>query len=192
MRLLAASIFCMLLAVGARAAEFPIGSKVAEFEVKDGGKSVSTSTSAADATVLIFISTQCPISNSYNERMNALHNDYAGKNVQFVFVNANANESPAEVAEHAKANHFKFKVYKDAGNQLADKFGATVTPETFVFDKSGVLQYHGYIDDASNASRVQVRGARKAIDAVLAGKAVEMKEARSFGCTIKRVRKPNT
>jgi protein-disulfide isomerase len=189
MRLLAASL---LFVLGASAAEFPIGSKIGQVEVKDGANSVAISPSKADATVLIFVSTQCPISNSYNERMNALYKDYEGKNVQFIFVNANANESPAEIEQHAKANKFSFKVYKDAGNVLADKFGATVTPETFVFDKTGVLQYHGFIDDAANPARVQVQGARKAIDAVLAGKPVELKEARSFGCTIKRVRKSNT
>jgi thioredoxin-related protein len=186
MRLLAVSLLFLL---SASAEEFSIGSRIAQIEVKDGAKTVAFSPSKADATVLIFVSTKCPISNSYNDRMNALYKEYAGRNVQFVFANANENESPAEIEDHAKANRFSFKVYKDAGNVLADKFGATVTPETFVFDKNGVLQYHGYIDDASNAARVQVHGARKAIDAVLAGKPVEMKEARSFGCTIKRVRK---
>jgi thiol-disulfide isomerase/thioredoxin len=189
MRLLAASL---LFVLGLSAEEFPVGSKVSQIEVKDGTNTVAVAPSKADATVLIFISTQCPISNSYNERMNALNKDYSGKNVQFVFVNANANESPAEIQEHAKKNGFTFKVYKDPGNVLADKFGATVTPETFVLDKNGVLQYHGFIDDASNPARVQVQGARKAIDAVLAGKPVELKEVRSFGCTIKRIRKSNT
>lgn len=186
MRPFAAALLCVL---SVSAEEFPVGSKITQIEVKDGTKTIAVSPSHADATVLIFTSTQCPISNSYNERMNALYEDYSGKNVQMVFVNANANESPAEIAEHAKANRFGFTVHKDAGNVLADKFGATVTPETYVFDKSGVLRYHGYIDDAANPARVQVHGARKAIDAVLAGKPVEMKEARSFGCTIKRVRK---
>ena len=189
MRLFAAAILCVL---SASAEEFPIGSKISQFEVKAGAKTVSISPSQADATVLIFISTKCPISNSYNDRMSALYKEYAGKNVQMIFVNANANEAPAEIEEHAKANRFSFPVYKDAANVLADKFAATVTPETYVFDKSGVLRYHGYIDDAANAARVQVQGARKAIEAVLAGKQVEMEEARSFGCTIKRVRKSNT
>ncbi len=189
MRLFAATLLCVL---SASAEEFPVGSKITQIEVKEGAKTVTVSPSKSEATVLIFISTQCPISNSYNERMSALHKDYDGKNVQLIFVNANANESPAEIAEHAKANKFPFPVYKDAGNALADKFGATVTPETYVFDKAGVLRYHGYIDDAANAARVQVHGARKAIDAVLAGKPVEIKDARSFGCTIKRVRKSAT
>ena len=181
-----------VMSLSAAAEEFSIGSAITRIEVKEGANTITVTPSKAAATVLIFISTQCPISNSYNERMNAMYRDYLGKDVQMLFVNANANESPAEVEEHAKANRFAFRVYKDAGNALADKFGATVTPETYIFDKSGVLRYHGYIDDAANAARVQVHGARKAIEALLAGKPVEIKEARSFGCTIKRVRKSAT
>lgn len=189
MRMFTVALLCVF---SATAEEFPIGSKVTRIEVKEGAKSVAVSPSKSDATVLIFISTLCPISNSYNERMNSLYREYLGKNVQMIFVNANANESTAEIEEHAKANRFAFPVYKDAGNALADKLGATVTPETYIFDKSGVLRYHGYIDDAANAARVQVQGAREAIEAVLAGKPVGLKEARSFGCTIKRVRKSAT
>ena len=181
-----------LMVLNASAEDFAIGSKIADFEAKDGAKTVKFSTANANVTVLIFTSTQCPISNSYNGRMNALYREYLGKSVQMVFVNANANESPAEMEAHAKANRFAFPVYKDAANALADRLGATVTPETFVFDKSGVLRYHGYIDDAANPARVQVQGVRQAIEAVLVGKPVDMKEARSFGCTIKRVRKSST
>ncbi len=189
MRLLAA---WFLFAVCALAQNFPIGSKIAEITVQQDGKPVVISPAKTEATVLIFTSIQCPISNSYSDRMSSLYKDYSGKNIQLVFVNANVNESPAEIEQHAKANRFAFKVYKDLGNVLADKLGATVTPEAFVFDKAGVLQYHGYIDDAANPARVQVNGLRNAIDAVLAGKPVPMKEARSFGCTIKRVRKRAT
>lgn len=182
----------LLLAVVVASGQVSVGSRVSSIEIVDAGKPVSISPAAAQATVVIFTSTQCPISNSYNERLNDLHNSYTGQKVRFVFVNSNANESPDEVDQHAKANRFSFKIYKDAGNVLADKLGATVTPEAFIFDSGGTLQYHGFIDDAANPARVQVRGARKAIDALLAGKPVELKEARSFGCTIKRVRKPNT
>jgi len=138
---------------------------------------------------LIFISTKCPISNSYNERMIALNHEYSGRNIQLVFVNSNSNEPVTEIEEHAKANGFTFKVYKDVNGVLANQFGATVTPECYVFDKEGVLQYHGYIDDSTNAARIRVQGVRKAIDAVLSGKPVELKQTKAFGCTIKRSRR---
>jgi thioredoxin-related protein len=187
MRLLFSSL--LLTALTLSASDFPIGSKISEITVRDGDKPVVFTPSKAMLTVVIFTSVQCPISNSYNERMNELYRDYSGRNVQLIYVNANSNESPDQVEQHSKANGLMFKVYKDAGNVLADRFGATVTPETFVFDQGGMLLYHGYIDDSTNVARVHVHGLRDAMEAVIAGRPVAMKEARSFGCTIKRVRK---
>jgi peroxiredoxin len=189
MRFPACSLLLALSTLTVSAADFPIGSKIKEITVRDGDKQVVFQPSKAPVTVVIFTSIQCPISNSYNERMNEIYKEYSGKGVQLVYVNANATESPDQVEQHAKANGFLFKVYKDPGNTLADLYGATVTPETFVFDHSGTLQYHGYIDDSTNVKRVHVQGLRNALEAVLASRPVEMKEARSFGCTIKRVRR---
>src|SRR5437660_830295 len=110
---------------------FPIGTKVPSIQVIENSVPVTLSAAAAPATVVIFISTKCPISNSYNERMSAIYRDYSSRGVQFAFVNANANETADEVEEHAKANQFSFKVYKDTGDVLADQFGATVTPEAY-------------------------------------------------------------
>ena len=169
-------------------AEFTIGSKVESIKVSENSVPVAVSPSKAPATVVIFTSTKCPISNSYNDRMNSIYKDYSDRGVQFVFVNANSNEPLAEIEEHAKANQFPFKVYKDVNNVLADEFGATVTPEAYVFDASGTLQYHGQVDDATNEARVRVRGLRQAIDAVLSKKPVDLKETKAFGCTIKKVR----
>jgi cytochrome oxidase Cu insertion factor (SCO1/SenC/PrrC family) len=165
-----------------------IGAKLDKVTVQDlEGKPVNLALSG-QTTAVIFISTKCPISNDYNERMNAVYKDYSAKGVKFVFVNANVNEPAEEVAKHAKDSQFAFTPFKDAG-ALADQFGATVTPETYVFDSSGTLRYHGYVDDARNAARVQVTGLRDALDAVMGGKELARKETKAFGCTIKRARK---
>jgi hypothetical protein len=103
-----------------------------------------------------------------------------------VFINANASEPAAEVAEHAQANHFAFAVYKDTDDAAADLFGAEVTPEAFVMDGQGVIRYHGYIDDSRNPERIQVQGLRTALDAMLAEQPVVKAETKAFGCTIKR------
>ena len=153
------------------------------------GKTVSLAELKGPVTVVTFISTICPISNAYNDRMNALYKDYAAKGVKFIFVNANANESPSDVRQHAKDVGFEFPVYKDPGNVAADHFGAMVTPESYVIDSGGKVRYHGQVDDNRNQARVRTQGLRMAIDAVLAGKTVELHETKAFGCTIKRVRK---
>ena len=172
-------------------ADLPLGSKLDSIRVSENSVPVTVPTTGAPATVVVFISTKCPISNSYNDRMNSVFKDYSDRGVQFAFVNANANEPLAEMEEHARANQFAFKVYKDVNNVVADQFGATVTPEVFVFDRTGTLQYHGQVDDATNEARVHVRGLRSALDAVLAGKTVDVKDTKAFGCTIKKVRRTN-
>lgn len=142
-----------------------------------------------DVRVVVFISTICPVSNSYNLRMKDLYRDYAPRGVKFEFLNANQNETIAEVEEHARRAGFPFPVTRDVDNAMADRLGAQYTPESFVIDRAGVIRYHGRIDNAQNPARVRQSSLRLAIDAVLGGREVAEPETKTFGCTIKRVRK---
>lgn len=170
--------------------EFKLGSKVADFDVQDlSGQTHAFSTLKGAVTVVTFISVQCPVSNAYNDRMNALYTDYSARGVKFIFVNANRTEPASAVAEHAKAVGFAFPVYMDAGNHLADSFNAQVTPESYVIDSTGKLRYRGSIDDSQNPARIHHRSLSTALDAVLAGAAVSVPETKAFGCSIKRARK---
>lgn len=185
-------LMVMLLgaAVFSLAQEFRLGSQVGDFTLKQlDGSPVQFSTLKGPITVVIFISVQCPVSNSYNERMNALYRDYAPKGVKFVFINANRTEPASAVMQHAREHNFAFPVYKDENNVVADKFGATVTPETYVIDSTGTIRYHGSIDDSMNPSRVSSQRLRAALDSVLSGKQPPQTETKAFGCTIKRVSK---
>ena len=143
---------------------------------------------AGHVTTVIFIATQCPVSNAYNERMKALYNDYAPKGVQFVFLNANSTEPAADVERHRDAHAFPFPVYKDVNNVFADKVGAAVTPHAFVFDAQGTLVYRGSIDNAQNIERVTAHPLRDALDATLGGRPVPVAESKAFGCSIKRAK----
>jgi cytochrome oxidase Cu insertion factor (SCO1/SenC/PrrC family) len=170
--------------------EFKLGSAVSDFAVKDvQGNPVQYSTLKGTVTVVSFIATQCPVSNAYNDRMKAIYSDYAPKGVKFVFLNSNRTEPAAEVARHAGEHAFPFAVYKDDGNVVADRFGATVTPESFVIDSAGVIRYHGSIDDSQNPQRVQTQRLRNALDAITAGRQPEQAETKAFGCTIKKAPK---
>jgi len=170
--------------------EFRVGSTVADFSIaKPDGSPVQFSNLKGDVTLVMFISVQCPVSNAYDERMNALYQDYAAKGVKFIVVNANRTEPAAAVQEHARQHNFQFTVYKDDNNVVADKFGATVTPETYVIDSAGMIRYHGSIDDSQNVGRVTTQRLRLALDAVLAGKEPPQTETKAFGCSIKRVTK---
>ncbi|MBI3472669.1 MAG: redoxin domain-containing protein, partial [Candidatus Solibacter usitatus] len=174
----------ILAGAAALAQEYRLSAPVPAFSLATlQGGAVSFRPVESAATVVIFMSTKCPVSNRYSQRMIELYKDYSAKGVQFVFVNANQNEPPEEIVEHSRAAGYPFPVYKDSGNVLADKFGAQFTPETFVIDKTGVLRYHGRIDDAQTVARVQQHSLRLAIDAVLAGRPVDPAETRAFGCT---------
>jgi len=187
-KLLLAAVFALSL----RAEAVRVGSPVGDFQVVDlDGASHAFSTLKGDTTVVVFVSTKCPVSNSYNQRMETLYKDYSAKGVKFLFVNANVNETSKEVAEHAKQVGFTFPVYRDSGN-VAELFNAMVTPETYVIDKLGVLRYHGYIDDSMNEARIKKQGLRNALEEVLAGKAVTVSETKAFGCAVKRARRSST
>ncbi|HWQ53714.1 MAG TPA: redoxin domain-containing protein [Bryobacteraceae bacterium] len=177
----------LLLGSAAFPQDFKLGSQVSDFTISDlDGKPVQWSTIKGDITVVMFVATQCPVSNAYNERMNAVYNDYFPKGVKFVAINANSSEPAEEVREHARQNKFPFAVYKDAGNVVADRFNAQVTPEVFLIDRNGTIRYHGYIDDSRNPARIQKQGLRMALDAVLSNQTPPTTETKAFGCTIKR------
>ena len=184
-------LICALIAAAPLLAqEFRVGSQVTDFSLTQlSGSPITFSALRGNITLVMFISVQCPVSNSYNDRMEALYQDYARKGVKFIVINANRTEPAAAVAEHAQAHGFQFTLYKDENNVVADKFGATVTPETYVIDASGTIRYHGSIDDSQNPSRVTSQRVRQALDAVLAGKQPPQTETKAFGCSIKRVQK---
>jgi len=179
-----------LLAAAGWGQEFKLGAKVSDFTLKDvSGTPVAFEKLKGKVTVIGFIATKCPISNDYNERMKALYQDYQGRGVRFVFINANGTEPASEVAGHAQQNGFPFPVYKDDGNVVADRFGAEYTPEVYALDQAGAIRYHGAIDDSRVAARIKAQHLRQALEAMLAGQGVETAQTRAFGCTIKRVKK---
>lgn len=171
------------------AGEFPPGSKLPDATLMDHGKPITIRPAAAKVTALIFVSTRCEVTESYSERLQQLYADYVGRNVEFVFVDANASESIAEVDAYGKSHRWKFKVYKDESNRLADKLNAQVTPEVFLFDKTATLVYHGRVDNSRNFQNIKTKDARTALDAVLSGGTIPTAETKAFGCTITRASK---
>lgn len=165
-----------------------IGTTVSEITVQDEKGAVTIDPAKTSATVVVFVSNRCPVSNSYNARMNSLYRDYNGKNVQFVFADANVTEREEDIKELGTPAKLGAIIYKDADNQLADKFGARVTPEVFVFDSKGALRYRGAIDDSQTEEQIKNNFARDALDQMLAGKDVAVTKSNAFGCSIKRKR----
>ena len=165
-----------------------IGATIDEFSLPDvnGTERSSKSLAGKNGTVLLFIAVQCPVSNAYNERMEKLAQDYKAKGIAVVGINSNVAEDAAAVKAHASEHSLSFPILKDPGNKVADKLGASVTPEAYFLDASNKLLYHGRIDNSRNAAQIETSDLRNALDAALNGKPVEKTEARAFGCTIKR------
>src|SRR5437773_7026556 len=166
-----------------------IGATIDDFKLPDidGAMHSLSSLKGKNGAVLIFIATRCPISNGYNERMEKLAQDYKAKGINVIGINANGTEPAAEVKSHAAEKHLTFTILKDDGNKIADRLGATRTPEAYVIDASGKLVYHGRIDNAQNTANITSNDLREALDEVLSGKQVSKTGGAAFGCSIKRV-----
>ena len=194
--ILLASLFVIAAAVfasGARAeGEVPqppaIGSTIEDFTLPDVDNKEQSLKSLAgkNGTVLIFVAVQCPVSNAYNERMEQLAQEYKAKGIAVIGINSNAAEDADAVKSHAAEHKLSFPILKDPGNKIADKLGASVTPEAYFLDAKNKLLYHGRIDNSRNAAQVEASDLRNALDSALGGKPVEKTEARAFGCSIKR------
>jgi len=181
---------CGLWAMCASAAERPIGSAMPSFSLSSAdGKTVS-SDGLADkhAVVVVFMDNHCTYCAAYQSRLIALQNTYGPKDVQFVLVNPNLPvDSAAEMKAHAAKAGYPFPYLIDATQGVAKAFGATRTPEVFVFAADHKLIYRGQIDDNTEEKMAHRSDLKLALDAALKGtpKAIEHPITNPFGCTIK-------
>jgi hypothetical protein len=143
----------------------------------------------AKATVLVFVSTDCPISNRYAPELRRLFERYAPLGVAFRLVYPTVAESPASLREHVREYGFPFAALRDPNHALVARAKATVTPESAVFERGGRLVYHGRIDDRQvdfGKARPEPtrRDLQDALEAVLAGQTPSETEAPTVGCAI--------
>lgn len=171
-----------------------INSPIPSFEhlpSTDGKKYSLKDFASSNALVVVFSCNHCPIVQAYEDRMIAYQRDYAARGVQLIAINSNEDEnypedSFDEMVKRAKQRGFNFLYVRDADQKVAKAFGATHTPEFFLFDRQRTLRYHGKMDDNhKDASAVRTRYLRDATDAILAGNQVKEAETYSVGCTIK-------
>lgn len=139
------------------------------------------------ATVLFFLTTECPIGNLYSPEINRIVGHYKDRGVTCHAVYA--HESLAEIKKHQREYKLSLGALLDPELKLARFTGATVTPEACVLGPAGKILYRGRIDDRAvkfGTVRVEprVRDLRLALDAVLAGKPVAQKFTKPIGCYI--------
>jgi peroxiredoxin len=165
-----------------------IGAKVENFTLADteGKQRSFNDLKGKNGALIVFMSAQCPVVKAYADRINALAKDYQAKGITVIGMNSNATESLDYVKTNMTERGYAFPMLVDKGNVIADKFGATVTPEVYLFDKEGKLVYRGAIDNDRSGENVTARPLQDAVDATLNGKAVAKTETKAFGCSIKR------
>jgi peroxiredoxin len=166
---------------------------VAKTKMKNvDGKMLSiTDVTGKAGTLVIFTCNHCPFAKAWEQRIVELGNTYSGKGVGVILVNANDPTTHAEdnfegMQARAKSLGMKIPYVVDDTSGVAKAFGASVTPEVFLFDKAGKLAYHGAVDDNRNEpEKVKARYLKDALDAVVAGKAPAVSETKGLGCGIK-------
>ena len=142
-------------------------------------------------TLVVFTCNSCPWAQAWEGRVAELGNAFMKQGIGVVAINSNDpsvkpdDDMPAMV-ERAKKLGLAFPYVMDASSDVARAFGATRTPEAFLFDAEGKLVYHGAIDDnAKEPAKVTARYLNDALTATAAGKAVATPETKSLGCSIK-------
>jgi hypothetical protein len=142
---------------------------------------------ATKATVLVFISTECPYSNRSAPEIRRIHDAFGPKGVRFWLVYPNPAETPAIIRAHLKAFGYPDIALRDTRHDLVKLAGPMVTPEAAVFDARGHLAYRGRIDDRFVAlGRERPAPTRhdleNALTLTLAGKPVVPATTQAFGC----------
>ncbi|MDQ3253126.1 MAG: thioredoxin family protein, partial [Acidobacteriota bacterium] len=188
------------LAVGAAAPDFALrGVDGRTHRLRDFAK--------AKVLVVVFTCNHCPTAQAYEERIKSLVTDYSRRGVAVVAISPNDNKSVRldelgytdlndsfeEMQIRAKHKQFNFPYLYDGDTQQVSRaYGPMATPHTFVFDAARKLRYVGRMDDNEREQFVKSRDLRSALDALLAGREVESKQTRSFGCSVKWAGKQET
>jgi len=167
---------------------FAAGTKLENFALPDlsGTEQSLDKLEGENGAVLVWVSAQCPVVKSYNERINQVADELKAKGINLIGINSNATESLDWVKSHATDVGYKFPVLIDKGNVLADKLGASVTPEFFYFDKANVLLYHGALDNDRSGKNVTTNYLRDAFDSALGKQPIKTAKTNAIGCSIKR------
>lgn len=141
--------------------------------------------------VIIFSCNHCPYVQAYEQRIIEIQKEFENRGVQIIAINSNDDikypeDSFEEMKKRAADKNFNFPYLRDETQEVARSYGATHTPQIFLFDENRKLRYEGKIDDNwQEPEKVKSRYLRDAILEVLEGKEVSVPETFSIGCTIK-------
>lgn len=179
-----------------------LGRTIENFELRDfrGKPHALADYSDSQAVVVYFLGTECPLAKLYAPRVQRLSAEFAQRDVTVLGINSNVQDSLTELEHHVRVHGIEFPVLKDVGNQVADEFGATRTPQVFVLDKDRRVVYAGRVDGqytfgsgvGSSSPSPKRDDLRIALEELLAGKPIAVAATEAKGCLIGRVREART
>jgi hypothetical protein len=143
--------------------------------------------------LVIFSCNTCPYVVGWEDRYLPVSEFCKENNIGMVVLNSNEAKRQGEdsfeaMVAHAKAEGYTFPYAVDANHKLADLFGATKTPDVFLFNKDLKLVYKGSIDDnMKEPANVEESYLNDALKNMIAGKDIDPSKTVSVGCSIKRL-----
>jgi len=145
------------------------------------------------AILLFFVTTDCPVANSYVPEMNRIHDAYGPRGVRVFAVQSDTTIADEDVARYARDYHYGFPLLLDPRQVMVRLANATITPQAAVLAPDGKVLYLGRIDNrvadfGKQRFQATEQDLREALDEVLAGKPVVQPATKSIGCAINRVK----
>jgi peroxiredoxin len=176
---------------------YEIGDIATDFSLKNVDGSMVSLSDFPDAKgfIVIFTCNTCPFAVASEDRIIALDKEFKPKGYPVIAINPNNPElSPGdgfeEMQQRAKEKGFTFPYLFDENNIIYGRYGATKTPHVYILEKESERNYVRYIgaidDNVRNASKVKERFVANAVNELLAGQEVSVKETKAIGCTVKQ------
>lgn len=143
----------------------------------------------ARRVVVVFLSEECPVSNSYIPVLNQLASDFSGRGFAFVGAYVDPEAGLPALREHVRSYAISFATADDREHRLVRAASATITPEAAVFSEDGAVLYRGRIDDRVGDLGIARPAAahndlRDVLEAISAGKSGPFPAKQGFGCFI--------
>lgn len=153
------------------------------------GQVVDPFTNNDRADLLLFVRTDCPISNRYAPELARIVERFATQPLDVWLVYVDEDETPEKIRKHMQEYRLPGTPLRDPGQLLAARAGVKVTPEAALFDARGVRRYRGRIDDRNvdygkQRAEPSTHELLDAITAVLDGRAPANTEVEAVGCPL--------
>jgi hypothetical protein len=148
--------------------------------------------SSGHVVVLLFVRTDCPISNRYAPAVQKLSEKFRGR-ANFWLIYPDNRENAREIRSHLEEFHYRIPALRDTRHELVRRAQATITPEAAVFDPARKLVYHGRIDNwyedfGRSRAAATTHELDDAVRAALDGRAMNPEHADAVGCYISDVK----